>query len=278
MTTLSSPDLVTRAGRDVALCRSLLYQALSLGFQTPTRRTCQHLGTVEAAAALAEAAALLDTERGTALQPRTLALAARRDATNHETLRRSYERIFGHTARGTAPPYEIEYGDDTLFEKPQEMSDLAGFLRAFGLVLDPSRHERIDHVSCELEFLAFLSRKEAHAIEIDDPEMAAETRRATRLFLKDHLGRFAPSFARRVMRADPDGFYGRLAALCLEFVKSECARFEVPSGPEMLRLRLPIDDRAPMACGGAEGCAPGPCGPGDPVARAEEDEGPDEVP
>jgi TorA maturation chaperone TorD len=144
------------------------------------------------------------------------------------------------------------------------MSDIAAFLRAFGLVLDARRHERIDHVACELEFLAFLARKEAHAIEAGDAEMLAETLKGARLFLKDHLGRFAPSFARRVMNADPGGTYGRLAEICLEFVKAEGARLGANVGPEALRLRAPIDDRAPMACGSPDGCAPGPCGPGAP--------------
>lgn len=260
METTTQPSLTTRTERDIALCRSLLYQALSLGFRPPTARTCRHLGSRDSVAALAEAGAVLDAERTNGLATRTLALAAGGDPDSPETLRKAYDRLFGHTARPAVPPYETEYGDDTLFEKPQELSDLAGFHSAFGLVVGPGTHERIDHVSCELEFLAFLSRKEAHALETGDHLMLDETRRATRLFLRDHAGRFVPSFAHRVMRAD-DGFYGRLARLGLDFVTAECARFDVPPGPEMLRLRLPIDDRAPMACGSAGGCAPGSCGP-----------------
>ena len=138
---------------------------------------------------------------------------------------------------------------------------MAGFLLAFGLVLQARHHERIDHVSCECESLAFLARKEAHAIETGVGSMLEETRRATRLFLKDHLGRFLPSFARRVQGVDPGGFYGRLAQLGMDFLRAECERYDAPSGPDMLRLRLPIDDGAPMACGAPDGCGvPGPCG------------------
>jgi DMSO reductase family type II enzyme chaperone len=245
--------------RDVALCRSLLYQALSLGFRPPTEGGRARLATPDDAAALAEAAALVDEERGapapSRLAARVRALAESSDGRALETLLESHQRIFGHTARGPVPPYETEYGEDTLFQKPQEMSDVAGFLSAFGLRLDDSRHERIDHVSCELEFLAFLARKEAHAIESGNGAMLEETLRATRLFLRDHLGRFLPSFARRVQGADPGGFYGRLAALASEFIRVECERHGARAGPEMLRLRLPIDDGAPMSCG-----VPGPCG------------------
>ncbi len=261
----------TESERDIALCRSVLYQALSLGFRPPTGESLRRLGSTESAAALAEAAAILDAGQRTMLGTRALALTSGHEwgdaAARHET----FDGLFGHTGRPTVPPYETEYGDDTLFERPQELSDLAGFLRAFGLKIGSATRERIDHVSCELEFLAFLARKEAHAIETGDREMADETRKATRLFLRDHLGRFLPSFAHRVRRADPDGFYGQLAGLCLELVKTECVRFAVPAGPGLLRLREPIDDQAPMACGSAGDCAPGPCGASADGDQADED-------
>ena len=250
--------------RDAALCRSILYEALSLGFGLPTPRTRPRLVEKDAVAALAEAAAFIDSEGSAGLEAAALRLAGAVDKNGEtdETLAESHRLIYGHTVRGPVPAYETEYGDDTLFQKPQEMSDIAAFLRAFGLALDPSRHERIDHISCELELVAFLARKEAHALECGDGEMLSETRTAARTFLKDHLGRFAPAFARRTIDADPEGFYGNLAALCLAFVNRECMRLSVPLGPETLRLRAPIDDKAPMACGGPDGCAPGPCDPG----------------
>ncbi len=266
MDTDLTASLAPAAKRDVALCRSLFYEALSLGFRPPAGGAPWRFGSAEAAAALAAAAALLDADARAVLETKVRALVSHDDLSDPAAQEAILLGLFGHTGRGTVPPYETEYGDDTLFERPQELSDLAGFLTAFGLRLGPATRERIDHISCELEFLAFLARKEAHAVETGDAEMAEETRRATRLFLRDHLGRFLPSFAHRVMRADPDGFYGRLAGLCLEFVRGECARFAVPIGPGLLRLRLPIEDQAPMACGsaggGVDGCAPGPGGPG----------------
>jgi TorA maturation chaperone TorD len=246
----------------VSLCRSILYEALSLGFRPPTRETLDRLGRSPSGEALVEAAAMLDPGRRTALEERAQALNARAATGDLESLVAAYRRLFGHTSRGPVPAYETEYGADTLFQRPQEMSDIAAFLRAFGLALVPRERERLDHVSCELEFLAFLARKQAHAFECRDQEMGAETRRATRLFLKDHLARFAPSFAGRVERGDPGGFYGALARLCLEFVRAESVRFDAPAGPETLRVREPIEDGAPMACGVPDGCAPGSCGDG----------------
>ena len=256
-------------GRDVALCRSILYQALALAFRRPAVHILDSLGTQDALEALVEAATVLDEDRAGAapdrhegLAGRVRALAGAAGTLRLEALTLSHLALFGHTVRGPVPPYETEYGEDTLFQKPQEMSDIAGFLAAFGLALDASKHERIDHLSCELEFVAFLARKEAHALECGNIGMQEETGRATRLFLEDHLARFVPSFARRVVAADPDGFYGRVAQICLDFVGAECRRYGVPAGPEMLRLRMPIDDAAPIACGVPDPCGlPGPCGP-----------------
>jgi TorA maturation chaperone TorD len=146
-------------------------------------------------------------------------------------------------------PYETEYGQEALFQQPQEMGDLGGFLKAFGLTLRAEAHERIDHVSCECEFLAFLARKEAYALTQGDDAMAGETRRAGRLFLRDHFGRFGPAFARKLTREDRDGFYGALGELCLAILAAECGRLRVPAGSEFLQLRDVDLDDAPMACG-----------------------------
>ncbi len=257
MTTATHAALTAGLERDRDLCRSLLYEALSLGLRPPDAHTLERLADAESVLALAEAAALLDEARGTDLAALTRALAGSDDGRSLATLTASYQRLFGHVARGPIPPYETEYGSDTMFQKPQELSDVSAFLKAFGLTPDPRRHERIDHIACELEFLAFMARKEAHAREIADASMLESTRQAVRMFLRDHLGRFAPSFARRVRESDAGGFYGRLASLCLAFVTSECSLLKVSSGPETLRLRLPLEDRTPLACGVAGGCGPG---------------------
>ena len=67
-----------------------------------------------------------------------------------------------------------------------------------------------------------------------------------------------------MVAVDPGGYYGVLARLCEAFIAEECRRYDAPAGPQMLRLRLPIEDGAPIACGAPEGCGvPGPCGPAD---------------
>lgn len=234
---------------DIALCRATLYSALALGFRPPEEETIARLCSTDGSAALASAAAFLDPNEEAGLAAACPRLTAHSSLL---TLTEAYRKLFGHTARGEAPPYETEYGAEALFQQPQEMGDLMGFYRAFGLTLNSQEHERADHVSCECEFLSFLALKEAYALERGDAAMLEETRRAERLFLRDHLGRFLPAFAKKLSREDGNSFYGILGDLACAFIGLECARFRVPAGPENLTLRPADDERVPMACGSGE--------------------------
>jgi DMSO reductase family type II enzyme chaperone len=237
---------------DLALCRSGLYQALALGLGPPEAATLGRLALPEQATALADLARVLDEAWGSALADLVRGLAG---AEPPETLARRYDQLFGHTARGAVPPYETEYGPDSLFQPMHEMSDLVAFYRAFGLRVRPDAHERPDHVSCECEFLAFLDRKEAYARDGADPAMLAATQHARRRFLRDHLGRWGPAFGRRLAAEDRGGFFGTLGALCAELVTRDCARVGVPAGPELLRLRAATVDSAPAPCQAPESVA-----------------------
>lgn len=231
---------------DLALCRSGLYEALALGFRPPSAETLARLASPDAAAALADVAGVLDDAWGSTLADGVRALGR---PTSLTALGTAFDRLFGHTARGAVPPYETEYGADSLFQPMHEMSDLAAFYRAFGLALNPRAHERPDHVSCECEFLAFLCRKEAYARDRDDRAMLEATRQGVRRFLRDHLGRWGPGFSLALARHDPGGFFGGLGALAVEFLSRECARVGVTPGPDLLRLRSTSGAAGPAACG-----------------------------
>lgn len=230
---------------DLALCRSALWEALALGFRPPDGETVARLVSDPGAEALADAAAVLDGAWGWDLAPRVRRLAGAWDLA---TLAGAFRRCFGHTARGLVPPYETEYGADSLFLPAQEMGDLTGFYRAFGLAPKPAAHERPDHIGCECEFLLLLARKEAHALERGDRAMLEATERAARLFLKDHLARWAPALGLKLAREDRDGFYGALGDLCHAYVTRECARVGVAMGPEFIRLRSASPADVPMGC------------------------------
>lgn len=241
---------------DLALCRSAFYEAVSLGFRPPCQETVNRLLAEEQNLALAEIAAILD-EQSTAETSDGLSTCVRKlpecaDVHDIAALESSYRYCFGHTAHSKVAPYETEYGEETLFQQPQQLSDISGFYEAFGLRLNLEEHERVDHISCECEFLSFLNRKEAYALEQRDSSMLQETRKAQKLFLKDHLARFTPSFSNLLLRENPHSFYSAVGKLCHEFVLMECRRFAVPHGPEQLRLRpkVLVDDC--YTCGSGE--------------------------
>ncbi|MBV6504757.1 MAG: hypothetical protein ILNGONEN_00309 [Syntrophorhabdaceae bacterium] len=236
---------------DLALCRSAMYETLAIGLRRPTLEIFERLIDEEQNQTLRQIAAMLDMETSNG-KPTDLAFRVQqlRPAGDLETLEKLHRHLFGFTAHPKVPPYETEYGEEALFQQPQELSDLAGFYRAFGLKLNTS--ERVDHISCECEFLVFLARKEAYALEQNDAAMLEETRKAQRFFLKDHWGRFIPAFAKMLSRENPESFYSRLGILCYEFTRLECTRFNVPLGSELMRLRPTEWMEEDFTCGSGE--------------------------
>ncbi len=265
MSVNESHSNLTGSDIDLAYCRAALYSALAIGFQAPTAENLARLLTAESRASLISAANLLYPSG----EPDLISvIEAFPNPTNSNdegltAISSHHRELFGHTVRGPIPPYETEYGNEALFQLPHELGDLMGFYNAFGLILKPGQHERADHISCECEFLMFLALKESYALEHENQEMLAETQKAENLFLRDHLGRFLPTFASKVRRHGDSGFYGLLGELCLRLVTAECSRLQVPSGAANLDLRPADDDRVPMACGSGTECGamPGACVP-----------------
>jgi len=173
----------------------------------------------------------------------------------------SYLAAFGHAARGSCPLNEIEYGDlkaDPLFQ-PHRLADLAAFYRAFGLEVADDASERHDHICIELEFMSVLAAKEAYALEHQADEDQLEIcRGAQKKFLREHLGRWAPAFARRLRDEAGDGPLAALADLLRQFVLDECTRFGATPGGEDLLLR-PVDEATESMCAscGLAGLPPG---------------------
>lgn len=164
-----------------------------------------------------------------------------------------YNTLFGHAVRGDCPLYEIEYARGEIFQQSHRLADVAGFYRAFGLCIDDTRCERVDHVAAEWEFLAVCAAKQARAeawsAGLDAPPPALDSRAAAqscidaqRAFLRDHAAAWMPAFFNRVRRADADGFFGRCAIFADAVVRRWCAHLNVPYGPDWLELR-PVDDQ-----------------------------------
>jgi TorA maturation chaperone TorD len=216
-------DLLPTASGE-ALCRSAVYAALALGLDRPGEALHSHLASSLGALALEGLLLELGIEGAPIREAlRTLARGGPGES--------EHDRIFGPGVRWAVPPFETSYGTDRPPKQPPGPGDIAGFLKAFGLELEPRRRLRLDHVCCECELMAFLTRKEARALEEGDTELLQQARAAQRQFLEAHLGRFATVLGNRLRRADPEGYYGAIGELLLAFVASECERLRVGPAP-----------------------------------------------
>ena len=233
---------------DPMLSRAFIYDTFALALQSPTEETATELLSSKRISALPDIASSVAGE-GSCCFAGVAGWVETFDAMTIEKLRAAHAYLFGHTARGVVCPYETEFGNEGEFQQPRQLGKISGFYKAFGLAVRADERERPDHVSCELEFMAFLSRKEAYAMERADDDMLNETRKAYRLFLRDHLGRFGRAFAAMLCKEAPQGFFGRLGAVLYEFITMECRRVGVEAGAPLLPLRPAAEDEVPMACG-----------------------------
>lgn len=109
-----------------------------------------------------------------------------------------------------------------------ELADVAGFYRAFGVKVRPGS-ERADHIITELEFMNLLAVKEAIALQEEgDGEHAEVCRDASRAFLEDHLGRWAPRLGERLVDASVHPVYRATGRLLASFVAFDAAQIVAP--------------------------------------------------
>lgn len=203
-----------------AVSRSLVYTFLSRALAHPA---AEHLAvlTERVVPVLAE---FVDDEEA----PAGLRDALRGVAAPLEELRDAHTAIFTMTVSPDCPDYETAYCGGDVFKQAHAMADVAGFYRAHGLEPGGQQYERPDHITTELEFMGFLARKEAYAIENlgkDEVQMCTE---AQALFLQSHLGCWGPSLGRRIeAQAGQGSLYQAVGRALASWLAGECARFDV---------------------------------------------------
>jgi TorA maturation chaperone TorD len=160
---------------------------------------------------------------------------------------RDHDRIFGLVPARECPPYETEYhpSNETFF-RSQQLADIAGFYRAFGI--EPGREalERPDFLPLELHFMAFVLMKKRLAVVFEGQDPATEERSGVcaetlRSFFVDHISWWMPSFAAGLRRKAESGIYYHLGTFLAAFMPIERARFDVP--PPRLPLQPDIIER-----------------------------------
>lgn len=226
----------------VAMYRSAIYEALSLGFSYPEAEVRERL-TV-----LLEDMLDFDVDVDQEMRDRARELLDALQATDLVSQAVEYNRLFDQSAQ--CSPYETEYEADP-FAKARQLADVSGFYNAFGMDAAPARPTMNDFIGSELEFMSLLSRNEAYATARNWTRRREVAIDAERGFLRDHLGRWERTLCADVERALADDgdatahFYTLLARLCERFVEGELRMFRVK--PLRLKHRM-TSDREPVSC------------------------------
>lgn len=250
----SESDISNLKSQIPPVARAFLCQFLARAYEYPKPEVWKWMCGPDVRSSIAAAIRDAFDPLPETLREPTVRLLEALDPPAYEDFLRGYHLSFGHAARGSCPLNEIEYGDlkaDPLFQ-PHRLADLGAFYRAFGLEVAEDAAERHDHLSIECEFMSVLHAKEAHAIEeaLGD-ETLLICRDAQKKFMREHLGRWAPAFARRLARQTGTSSLAALADFTRAFIELECRRLGVPSGNEDLLLRSVDEDEDTLctSCG-----------------------------
>ena len=173
-----------------------------------------------------------------------------------EELVEQHQRLFGLLIAKTAPPYETEYCHSTLtFYRSQQLADIAGFYRAFGLEQSRGEPERQDHIAVELEFMAHLIERERFATSNPElQEKAALCREAQRKFFEAHLAWWTPAFAQLMARGAPEGLFPAVAGALASFIACERNTLGIQPAGALAEPKPELEPADENLC-----CGPMPC-------------------
>jgi DMSO reductase family type II enzyme chaperone len=202
---------IENQGKELAAgARSYIYRMLATAFSYPTDGFCEELASGEWPRRLCALAQHLPFELSMPTET-----APGGEAT--EVLQQGYVSIF---EVGTGRPYCPLYEGSHRSGRMKLMEDLVRFYEHFGLITQPGDHP--DHLSAELEFMHYMSFKEAAAHAHSDP--APDVQRAQRDFLDRHLCKWLPRVRERLRSAqDLPPFYFFAAGLAEEFCRRDLA-------------------------------------------------------
>lgn len=204
-----NPNISTLSEQaELALYRSQVYAFLSRAFLYPREPLLDCLTSAQGALQ-----ALGQEALASELEPLKAA------GHSLEDRRSDYLRVYGHTLNPDFPPYETEFGCTSLYQQTEALGDVAAFYKSCGL--ESTSEERADHIGVELEFMYFLTFKEAYAWQHHGAEKAEVCVAMQKRFLETHLGCWCPLFLRLVQRKSANAFYQVMAGVGREFVTTD---------------------------------------------------------
>lgn len=204
------------------LMRSRLYKLLSLGFRYPDVESFETLQSGEFSSAVWDCvAALPHLKRLADAKP---ALSGAPEGGTLLDLEVGFNQTFEVGApEPPCPPYEGLFRPEE--SRTSLMMEIAEFYRHFGLQTNQAegKGELPDHLCSELEFLHFLTYKEAQARNDNDAELLNGYILAQKDFLERHPLKWLAAFAAKLEKCSTIPFYATLGRITAEFVSCDYA-------------------------------------------------------
>lgn len=195
------------------MARNRIYALLAMGFRYPDEESFSQMADGSYAEAIAAAldvcAADLTVDFRESLAPVLQATSSR------EELESAYLSAF--ETNMPEPSLSLYEGSHHLQgNKPGLLLELKGFYRTFGLSMADSENDLEDALTAELEFMQFLTAKQAQAEEgaLDKSPYL----RAQRDFLQRHLAVWLPALQAEAEGKLKHAFYRALTVLANDFV------------------------------------------------------------
>jgi DMSO reductase family type II enzyme chaperone len=201
------------AAEPATASRSRLYQLLGMAFAFPDEDFFSAIADGTFAAAVAGTCAGLPYDLGA---PPRLDL---HDATiAYADFESEYIRLFDVGAAG--PPCPL-YGGVYIGDRMKTMEDATRFYNFFHLRPAPEMHELPDHITTELEFLHYLTFRQAEAGQ--EGLDVASLLRAERDFLARHLCKWMPHLQARLAKQTTVPFFPALVRFTAVFLAADQA-------------------------------------------------------
>ena len=196
-----------------AASRSQLYALLAVAFGFPDEELHGAIREGVIARSIAELCAALPYGLSPAV---TADLAAAADS--YVEFESEYIRLFDVGAAG--PPCPL-YGGVYIGDRMKNMEEATRFYNFFELRLSPDVRELPDHITTELEFLHYLTFREAELRQRGGD--VSSLLRAQRDFLERHLCRWVPRLRDRLGKQNPAAFFKALVEFAVAFFEADRA-------------------------------------------------------
>lgn len=193
--------------------RSRMYQLLGAAFAFPDEDFFEAVRSGDFATTLAQMCVGLPYDLTSAT---SLDLVA--GGTSYAEFESEFIRLFDVGAAG--PPCPL-YGGVYIGDRMKVMEDATRFYNFFHLRLSPEMRELPDHITTELEFLHYLTFRQADMPQ-DAPEVGSLLR-AERDFLARHLCKWMPHLQARLAKQTTLPFFPALVHFAASFLTADQA-------------------------------------------------------